>query len=199
MMEMFQRSRPTVREALRMLEHNGYLRAVPGGGFIVTDIDDMDMEQVMEDAIHGGCVSLLEMGEYRTICEVNIAAWAAERRTDADLKALREHLSRMRDVIGDCRHFIRMDPDFHCLIAEAAKNQVAVMMSKTLSGLNRGFMEQKMRSMTVMARKRMCRRVQLQHQAVFDAIAAGDLNAAQEAMNQHMESFQWDLQADAIF
>ena len=38
MMEMFQRSRPTVREALRMLERSGYIRTSAGSnGAVVTE------------------------------------------------------------------------------------------------------------------------------------------------------------------
>ena len=37
MMELFQRSRPTIREALRMLERSGYIRTIPGSnGALVT-------------------------------------------------------------------------------------------------------------------------------------------------------------------
>ena len=197
LMEMFQRSRPTIREALRMLERNGYIRTIPGSsGAVVQAADESGIEQVMDDAIQGGLISLAETGEYRLVCEVAAARWAAQRRTDQDIEEMRELLRRMKDAVNKIDVFIDLDPVFHKLVAKAANNKVAMMMNKTLAQINEGFMREKMASMTVAARNRMCQRVYAQHSAIFEAIAAGDAEAAARAMEEHMRAFQLDLQPD---
>ena len=200
MMEMFQRSRPTIREALRMLERTGYIRTIAGSnGAIVMEPSDENVEQIVADALTAGHIELSEMGEYRVICEVAAAGWAAQRRTPEDIEALREHLDRMRDAIGDHEGFIALDPPFHKLLAQAAKNQVAAMMNKTLSRINQSFMEEKMKDMTPAARKKMCKRVYDQHMAIFEAVSAGDAEKAKEAMTLHMDAFQQDLGPESKF
>lgn len=195
LIEMFQRSRPTIREALRMLERNGYIRTIPGsGGAVVLEPDESSVEQMMDDAIQGGLVSLAEMGEYRSVCEVAAARWAAQRRTEEDIEEMRELLRMMKDAVKKTDAFIDLDPVFHKLVAQAAKNKVAMMMNKTLTQINEGFMREKAASMTAAARNRMCLRVYEQHTAIFEAITAGDAEAAAQAMNEHMQAFQLDLQ-----
>ena len=48
LMEMLQRSRPTIREALRMLENAGLIRIVPGGGAIVQEPPASSVQQPLE-------------------------------------------------------------------------------------------------------------------------------------------------------
>jgi GntR family transcriptional repressor for pyruvate dehydrogenase complex len=194
MMEMFQRSRPTIREALRMLERTGYIRTIAGSnGAIVMEPSDENVEQVMEDALCGDHISLNEMSEYRHVCEVATAGWAAERCTEEDLTALQKLLDQMKSLLDDHEACIGLDPQFHKLLAIAAKNQVAAMMNKTFSQLNQSFMKEKMGRMTPTGRKRMSKRVYEQHQAIYNALAAHDPAAARTAMATHLDSFAEDL------
>lgn len=194
MMEMFQRSRPTIREALRMLERTGYIRAIAGSnGAIVMEPSDENVEQIMEDAFQLGHIGLQEMSEFRSVSEVATAGWAARRRIEADLAALRSHMAEMAANLEDHEAFIGLDPQFHKLLAMAAQNQVAAIINKTFSQLNQSFMKNKMRDMPPAARKRMCKKVYNQHMAILEAVAAQNAEAAKEAMRTHMAAFAEDL------
>ena len=200
MMEMFQRSRPTIREALRMLERTGYIRTIAGSnGAIVMEPSDEHVEQIMEDALTAGHIELEEMSEFRHISEVYTAGWAAQRRTDEDVAALREVLEKSRASLDDHETFAGLDPTFHKLLAVAAKNQVAAIMNKTFSQLNQSYMMGKMKDMSPAARRKMTHRVFAQHKAIFDAVAAGDVQGARMAMSAHMDSFRDDLRPESEF
>jgi len=195
MMEIFQRSRPTIREALRMLARAGYIRTVPGSsGAIVTEPDGQNVQEVMEDALQIGAITLPELGEYRRISERAAVVWAAERREEEDIRALFELLGRMRETAESYERFVEMDAAFHGLIAAAAKNHVCVTMNGTLSRINRAFLTGRMRDMTPEARTAMCLKIQQMHEAIFEAIRERDGMRAAEAMEAHITAFENDLE-----
>lgn len=194
MIEMFERSRPTIREALRMLERSGYIRTIAGSnGAIVMEPNSKNVEQTMEDAIQVGHIALQEMNEYRHVSEVATAEWAAERRTESDVQALRAMLARMEANAGDYESFIALDPQFHGLLAQAAKNQMSVVMNRTFSKIKQEFVRQKMSDMTAAARKKMCRKVLEMHGEICDAVVDGDAPRARDAMARHLAAYEEDL------
>ncbi|MBQ7859062.1 MAG: FadR family transcriptional regulator [Faecalibacterium sp.] len=194
MMEMFQRSRPTIREALRMLERTGYIRIVAGSnGAVVLEPDDKNIQQTMEDALQVGHISLAEMSEYRRISEDATIVWACSRRTDEDLAALRAQLDKMAACVEQPEEYIGMDPAYHGLLAKAAKNQVGIVMNKTFSAINQNFMRTKIVGMTPAAQKKMFRKVHEMHEEIYRAVQAGDEQRARTAMAQHLSAFETDL------
>lgn len=194
MIELFHRSRPTIREALRMLEHSGYIRASAGSnGAEVLAPSDKNVEQSVEDALRIGLVSLEEMTEYRKVGEVAVAGWAAERRTQEDLDAMQVHLDRMENCLDDYAAFIDMDPQFHALLAAAAKNTVADVVNRILSRVNRSLMKGKMGTLTPEAQQAMSSKVHQMHLAIFQAVKSGDPEQARQAMQDHLTAFETDL------
>jgi GntR family transcriptional repressor for pyruvate dehydrogenase complex len=193
MMEMFQRSRPTIREALRMLERSGYIHIVAGSnGAVVTEPNGNNVQDVIEDALQTSAISLSEISEYRKVSECGTAVWAAQRRTDEDMVALKDALQQMGSCIGDYEKFIGWDIQFHELLAIAAKNQVSVLMNRTLSKFNRSVIMAKMERSTPLKRRQLCKRIHELHQEILAAVAAGDPEKARLAMESHLVAFETD-------
>lgn len=194
MMDMFQRSRPTIREALRMLERSGYIRTIPGSnGAVVLEPNSKNVEQTMEDAVQIGSINMADVTEYRLASEMVTIAWAAQRRTQEDLDALRELLDRMEQAINDYEAFIDMDPKFHGLLAVAAKNQMSVILNRTFSRIKREYVKEKMGDMSAAARKKMCKRVHEMHVNLYKAVADQDVEKARTLMAEHLEAFAEEL------
>jgi GntR family transcriptional regulator, transcriptional repressor for pyruvate dehydrogenase complex len=61
--------------------------------------------------------------EFREVLEPACAQAAAERRTDADLKAIERALALLKDATTQRRHRADADYDFHLSIARASGNQ----------------------------------------------------------------------------
>ena len=96
LMEVMGRSRPTIREALRMLERDGFIHTVPGGSGAVVQQPSADLVvQSLDAMLQVGKVSLTELGEFRMHNDVAVARWAAQRRTQSDIDALKTILDQM--------------------------------------------------------------------------------------------------------
>lgn len=194
MMDLFQRSRPTIREALRMLERAGYIRIAAGSnGAVVLKPDEKNIEESVEDALRVGRVTLEELSEYRSASEVATVGWAAQRRTQEDIGAMEDTLKRMEACANDYDQFAAFDPQFHGLLAAAAQNRIGIVMSRAFSNLNRSFMREKMRRVSQQEQMDMIRKICAQHRDIFDAVCAQDVDGAQKAMAEHLSAFGADL------
>jgi DNA-binding FadR family transcriptional regulator len=122
---MFDVSRPTVREALRVLAMSGYVgirRGSAGGAYVLERPRSDHADRVREDlSAHRRELSALL--EWRRVVEAEAAALAATRISDDQLRALRARL-----VESGGRHvrshglWRAADSRFHIAIAEATGN-----------------------------------------------------------------------------
>ena len=199
MIEMFQRSRPTIREALRMLEREGYIRIMAGStGAVILSPDHEHLENSLIDALNFSQITSGELAEYRLASEVSTAVWAAQRRTDEDINAMESLLAEMADYVSDLDHFSKMDSVFHGLVAQAAKNTLSVIFNRTFSRLNRSFLLNKRAAMPKAERDKICLTIQRQHIAIFEAIRNGDADQAGMATQEHLIAFRDELLEDTV-
>lgn len=128
--EMFSTSRPTVREALRVLEQKGLIeiRAGAGGGPLVRAVEVDNMAECLGLFVRSQRLSLDHLMEFREGVEGQVAALAARRRTEADLARLRADLARLTDLAEDksapWTDFARADVEFHLALADIAANPI---------------------------------------------------------------------------
>lgn len=109
-------SRTPVRLALTMLEHEGYLETLPGGGFRVQDFSVEDVQ----DAI-----------EIRGVLEGMAARIAAERRPSADtLSAIRETVEALDRVVREGASVDRLEP--YIELNEAFHSQLLDLADSTM-------------------------------------------------------------------
>lgn len=198
MIEMLQRSRPTIREALRMLERSGFIRTNPGAnGAIVQEMNTSGVEQSLEVMIQTSKVSLDELAEYRSQNDTMMARWAAQRHTEADLVALRQELDEAERLIGqdDFSAFTRLDASFHGLLAKAGKNEVAYILTRVMSNLTEPLVARAIHRQSEAENRAMCRRILSMHRAIYEAVGLGDAEAAAQTMTQHIHDFSSDLHA----
>ena len=200
MMEMFQRSRPTVREALRMLERGGYIRTIAGSnGAVVLEPDNRSIQQSIQEAIQIGHIDLSEMHEYRSISEVATVTWACGRRTEEDLRKLRDCLDRMAETHRNPSAFITLDSEYHSLIAAASKNTVSMLIIQTLSNIIQSFIRAKLSTMTEAEQTEMLAKGIELHEQIYQAIELQDEKRAREAMQRHLNDFEIDLRVEGTF
>ncbi len=192
LMDMLQRSRPTIREALRMLERAGFVRIVPGtNGAIVQEFGLSNVEQPLEVMLKTSKVPLAELAEYRIHNDTLIARLAAQRRTEKDIQFLRDILDQARKYIdsGDYENFIKMDEKFHSSLAITGKNQVSRIMTKVMGHLVMPFLFHDFRSSTPEEQTAKCEKILAMHWEIFNAVVEGDAALAEQIMAAHIQAF----------
>ncbi len=127
---LFGVSRPTLREALRVLEEKGLIeiRLGTGGGPVVSRPDPGRVTETLARLIRLQKVSLAHLAEFREGIEAQVAARAARRRRPADIERLRGLLAQARTALeaGPARReeFLEADRRIHLAIADATGNPI---------------------------------------------------------------------------
>lgn len=134
--EMFNTSRGTLREALRVLEQKGLITiklGVAGGAYI----KQIDAEPVMESLallIRSGNVLPDHLAEFRIKIEGAIVELAAQRATPEDIKIMEELWDKARQHYeeGDWQSFLKIDEAMHAYIGTMSGNPVFQLLQQSI-------------------------------------------------------------------
>ncbi|QNB48031.1 FCD domain-containing protein [Thermanaerosceptrum fracticalcis] len=162
-------SRTPVREAIRKLEQEGYVVMIPRKGAYVAGLSIKDIHEVFE--IRGALESLA-------------AGLAAERATQEEIEEME------RNIVLEASHFesndliktIEVDTKFHELIFKASKNDRLLGMISNLRE-----QVQRFRTTTLAVSGRLKFALE-EHRRIVEAIAARDVQLAQQMAKDHIES-----------
>jgi len=176
-------SRTVVREAVHQLKSRGLLRSRQGSGVFVTAAPQNDT-LTLDLSLIRSVDDVLRIREVRRALEAETAALAAERRSRAQVAALRRALRAIDRSAAEQRDGVEEDLAFHRLLADAAGNP---HFGRLLEFLEQYTTE----SMRVTRRNDATRAdfieaVRLEHAAIVDAIDAGDPALARRRAVQHM-------------
>ncbi|KQM29686.1 GntR family transcriptional regulator [Frigoribacterium sp. Leaf8] len=172
--------RSAVREALAALEILGIVTVRPGSGTYLRDQTSELLPTTLSWGLMLNAARTRELIEVRGGLEIQAAAYAAERATDADVDALRGYIEVMADSLEDLDAFLQADIRFHLQIAVSADNVVLKDLLQSTRSLLRLWVE---RGLT---EKDQAEAAYREHCAVFRAIEARDPDAALAAMRDHM-------------
>ncbi|MFC3060814.1 FadR/GntR family transcriptional regulator [Paenirhodobacter populi] len=179
-------SRPVVREALSHLKSDGLVEARAGSGVFVTANREVRFFRLPEVDMNE-TESLAQIMELLLAVEVAATRIAAQHRTAADLKIIRRELLGMEYAIASDRLGDEEDFAFHRAIVAATHNPHFVALSKHLeSGVRNVIL--KARTNTRMNLSVQLDAVQAEHQAIYQAIAEGDPDAAAIAAARHLQN-----------
>jgi DNA-binding FadR family transcriptional regulator len=183
--ERFGVSRTVIRESVKRIEEKGLVTIARGRGTVVRPTSSWNiLDQVVLTSLikHDDSLGVLdELSVVRAQLESVMAADAAVRRSDAQLKELEGHLQQMRDLLHDEDAFRSADAAFHETVMSLSGNRLAESIARIL--FERARENSRFRGVD----SNESFRVTLdEHEAVFAAIAAGSPDAARDSMNQHI-------------
>ncbi len=182
--EAFGVSRTVVREAIKVLEARGVLETQTGSGVYVGRPDLSIVARSLQTYLQllGQDNIDLRMVEIRRVLEVEIAALAALRATPEQRRELVRLCEEMRKNRRAPRVLAEMDFELHLLLAEAAQNELFVVLLAPLVEQLRGHF--------IYAWERYGSRpleaIFSQHEAIVDAVACGEPERARQAMVEHV-------------
>jgi GntR family transcriptional repressor for pyruvate dehydrogenase complex len=180
LIQQYQFSRGTVREALRLLESDGLvrIRRGPKGGVEVAMPDISRVTQSLAILLAIDETPLRHLVDFRSVVEPASAALAARDATAAQREALVRAVSS--DVSDDGQ-----DPvDFHRLVGEATNNG---FMRTILSAVHR-VVEWETRRESL--NEAQLAETQRSHRKIAVAISEGDAGSAERAMKVHLLEFR---------
>ena len=140
LVEMFQTSRASLREALRVLEQKGLIDIKLGvsGGAVIKAVDTEPVTESLALLIQHQKVSLEELAEFREGVEGNVAALAAGRATPAEIVKLKDLLENARECVrtgvAAWEEFCEVDNAIHVAIAAASGNSVYGFVLRMVHG-----------------------------------------------------------------
>lgn len=179
-------SRGVIREAVKLLEARGMVRIQHGTGTTISCELDWDLFDplVLSATLANDSDQELqrELMSLRRNLEPHLAADAARHRTPPDIAVLDDILMRMRDLLDDADAYLRLDLDFHAAIMDMAGSRLVRQVVRTLHGQIRA----EAQGVPDVPRDELLTTLH-EHEAIRDAIAAGDPAAAHAATQHHIE------------
>lgn len=173
--------RSTMREAIRQLSGRGVLTARQGAGVFVISLEvPEDWDVVLRRA------DILSVIEARIAIETEAAALAAERRTPADLRAIRRSLAHRRTHRAAIEELVDADTAFHRSIVVAAHNSILIELFDDFTPRLREAMIDMLR----MRKEFGDDADQDAHARLVELIAAQDGRAAAEQSRTHLLSIK---------
>lgn len=178
-------SRTVVREAVARLEARGFAISRQGAGVFVSETARYKAFQVTRDEMSelSDVIALLEM---RLAIEAEMAALAAARRTNEDVKQMRQALRHIADVSDDPEAAAAADAAFHLAIGRATRNEYYVRIVEFLGIRLVPPRNLYLRDRSAEAHCDYVEKVRGEHQAILDAIVRMDTDGARDAARHHM-------------
>ena len=184
-------SRPSVREALRVLEAMGIVRTAvgsgPDAGATVIDRPAAGLGAAVRLHVASGTLVVRDVVETRVLLETWAVGQAAATVGGAGLSEAVALLDTMDDPSLDPARFRELDAAFHVALVRLAGN---VRVEAVMTGL-RGAIESYVEAGTERLEDwpRTAVRLRAEHRAVLDAVARGDGAGAADAVREHIEGF----------
>jgi DNA-binding FadR family transcriptional regulator len=182
-------SRPTLREAFRILESESLIsvrRGAHGGALVRVPNPDVAARYTAFVLEHRN-TTLADLYEARIVVEPAAVGLVAARRTDDDVRLLREALKEHDALVGHPRQSIRTHMEFHELLVKLSGNQtlhvLAGMIQHIIARANVAHIEA---DAGTAEHEQASRRGLQAHHRVVDLIEAGDVDGSIELWRRHL-------------
>jgi GntR family transcriptional regulator, transcriptional repressor for pyruvate dehydrogenase complex len=179
-------SRPTLREALRLLSSSHLVRASkgPGGGIFVAATPEEGIGRTVSASVasmlEAQSITIDELLETRMLFEVPLVGLAAQRATDEDVAQLHALLTEAESRPDDAALVGSVDERLHRQISQIAGNRLAAAFNAWVVEV----LQPPLRELVAPAVVESV--IVEQHRDIVRAIGRGDPAAAERAMREHL-------------
>ena len=180
--ERMQVSRPTIREALRIMQLQSLIVSRPGSGTFIAEGNAQSLAQAVTQ------IALQDIFEARMLLDPWMAALAASRATPADVEKLKSILHQQEEQLrrgGDGA--ATSDIAFHSAIAEATHNRALIRLARVLIEIFAPSRD------TFFQTHERAKKSLSFHKRILESIAAHSPIDARRAMSEHIKSVDQEL------
>lgn len=184
-------SRPSVREAMVMLETMGMIEARQGGGTYVRSLTESSLNIPLTEMLERDPRLLRDLLEVRMGIECWSAYLAASRATDEDIQKIGFYIDEMS---GAVKHGWdpKLDCQFHDAIAAATHNTMQLHILNTVHNLFSATIELALQKFYSRQPKYISILLS-HHQAIYNNITNKDADGSRIAMEEHLQWVQEKL------
>lgn len=166
--EIMSVSTTPIKEAFRILGHEGLVETIPRRGTFVSELADTSIEelQILRASVEGLC-----------------ARFAAIKITDEKLSDLKKQIGIMESLIkqdGKSKKLVEENTKFHRQIRDAGNNPMIAKILTNISSFDKAFRK---RALQV---DKEVKEGYSEHRGIFEAIEARNPELAEERMKQHI-------------
>ena len=177
-------SKPVVREAMGRLVALGLVSVQQGKPTTIQPLSSGPFQELLRMAVRTHDNGLREAVELRRGVETEVAALAAERRSEAQAAALFACTATMRANPKPEEPWLRADFEFHLTLAQASGNRLLALLVDALSDV----MRYTMRLMGKQMDLRDPMATLARHIVIAEAVRDRDAEAARRAMRIHFDA-----------
>jgi GntR family transcriptional repressor for pyruvate dehydrogenase complex len=191
--ERFGVNRATVREGIRALEQEGFLRRFAGRRLFITAPQFADLAPRASRALVINKVTFGELWEVANKLEPLAARLAASNATAEQIDELRLNVEATELAAIRGQPYGRLDADFHSMLARAAGNQALVLSREAVGLLLLPAFEALLPNL-----KQAGERNAYAHRQVFNAVEARDADTAEQWMQKHLKDLKLGIEMAGI-
>ena len=187
LMAEFGVSRPTLREAFRILESESLISVTRGsrGGARVHPPDIRVAARYAGLFLQHAGTTLEDVQDARLVIEPPAARRLAERKDEKAAEILRTHIASEWEVVDQAHEFAELSTRFHELVMELAGNQTMAMVVGMLHDIVEMHAESSMsKALDVASTKRAVR----SHEKLVKLIESGDAEGAESHWRRHVQN-----------
>ena len=178
--EKFGVTRSNVRDAIQKLEFYGLLKSIPQSGTFVANIGVIALNGMIEDILRLEEPDFKSLVETRILLELKTVRLASLRRTDEDLKKIKNALDAYTTKVLEGKDAVQEDLLFHLAIAKASGN----------STMNTFMLKITPEIITNFEKYHVCDKVMAklgieEHNEIYKAIKKQDPVMAKQKMKEH--------------
>ena len=181
--DKFKVSRSNVREAIQKLEFYGLLKSIPQSGTFVANIGVIAMNGMIDDILRLDSDDFKSLVETRILLELKTVKLAALRRTEDDLKNIKQALEAHKAKVLSEEDAFQEDLLFHLAIAKASGNSTINAFMLTITP--RIIMDFEKYHV---CDKHMTNLIIEEHIKIYEAIESQDSKKAKQRMKEHFRA-----------
>ena len=181
-------SRPSLREAIVVLESRGLLQSRRGGGTFVRDVTGATITDPLVSLMESHPETTFDVLELRHALEEAAAYLAAQRATESDRRLIGQRYGDLQAIYDapslDREREALADMAFHLSIADASHNLALVHVMRGLMTVLRNSITFNLDRIRESAENH--EEIKRQHRALFEAVTNGEADAARSAARRHL-------------